>query len=200
MAHQAQHGDMSPSPEPADSTVLLVTPEAWPYIFGTPRHTKLQAWLRDHDIDPKGVSVQEAPRIVTEPDGTQTIEYSEFLVNAEGHRYVDPDHLAEVAKAVRRVPLRTPPPEPKRSDITTLALLSAIDDHRTRREQTGAAPWELPGAWWTLCAVYPEKVVTAAYAREEDSGHLDCGVSLRTAWLTDKGQAELAKLKEGPGA
>ncbi|MFW3477427.1 hypothetical protein [Streptomyces microflavus] len=54
-----------------------------------------------------------------------------------------------------------------------------------------------PGAWWTLCTVYPENVVNAAYAREDDRGHLDCGVSLRTSWLTDKGAACLAALQGG---
>ena len=190
---------MTPSPEPANPTVLLVTPEAWPYICGTPRHAKLQTWLCEHDVEPKGVSVHDPISIATDPDGAQVIEYSEFLVDADGHRYLDPDRPNEPARAVRHAPLRTPPPEPKRADITTLALLSAIDDHRTRREQSGPAPRELPGAWWTLCTVYPEKVVTAAYNREDDRGHLECGVSLRTSWLTDKGQAELARLKEGPG-
>ncbi|MFG2677000.1 hypothetical protein [Streptomyces sp. NPDC048445] len=188
---------MLPSPEPAAPPVLLVTPETWPYICGTPRDAKLQAWLREHGIEPKGVSVQDPTSIITEPDGTQLIEYTEFLVNTDGHRYLDPNRPNEAAKVVRHAPLRTPPPEPKRSDITTLALLRAIDDHRTRPVPPGKRRWELPGAWWTLCAVYPEKVVTAAYIREDDRGHLDCGVSLRTSWLTDKGDAKLTDLKAG---
>ncbi|MCX4606796.1 hypothetical protein OG402_40945 [Streptomyces anulatus] len=188
---------MSPSPEPAESQVLLVTPETWPYLRGTPRDAKLQAWLSEHGIEPKGVSVQDPVSIVTEPDGTQLIEYAEFLVNADGRRYIDPDQPNWPAKAVRRVPLRTAPPSPKRADITTRALLQAIHDHRGRPVTPGTYRGALLGAWWTLCIVYPEKVVTAAYEREDDRGHLECGVSLRTSWLTDKGAARLAELQGG---
>lgn len=188
---------MSPSPEPAGSQALLVTPETWPYLCGTPRDAKLQAWLREHAIDPKGVSVHEPISVITDPDGTQMIEYAEFLVNADGRRYADPSDPTEVAREILRIPLRTPPPPPKRSDITTLALLQAIHDHRTRPVPPGKYRWEMPGAWWTLCTVYPEKVVTAAYEREDDRGYLDCGVSLRTSWLTDKGAARLAALQGG---
>lgn len=184
---------------PEQEETLLSTPQTWSYICGTPRHAKLQDWLRTHDIDPKNVPIHDPVSVITDPDGAQVIQYSEFLRDADGRRYVDPARHNEAATVMRHVPLRTPPPRPKRSDITTRALLQAIHDHATRPVPPGKYRWELPGAWWTLCTVYPEKVVTAAYIREDDRGHLDCGVSLRTSWLTDKGHAELARLKEGPG-
>ncbi|MEU1327199.1 hypothetical protein [Streptomyces microflavus] len=187
---------MTATPETADTRVLLATPETWPYLLGTPRNTKLQAWVREHGIDPKDVALDPIS-IVTDPDGTQLIEYTEFLRNADGHRYVDPDQPNQAAKAVRHVPLRTAPPAPKRADITTLALLQAIHDHRGRPVTPGDYRGALLGAWWTLCTVYPENVVNAAYVREDDRGHLDCGVSLRTSWLTDKGAARLAELQGG---
>ncbi|WP_037825072.1 MULTISPECIES: hypothetical protein [unclassified Streptomyces] len=188
---------MTPAPEPADIQALLATPETWPYLLGAPRNAKLQAWVREHGIDPSNVALDPIS-IVTTVDGTQLIEYTEFLRNGEGHRYVDPDNPTEAATEIRRVPLNAPPPRPKRADITTLALLQAIHDHRTRPVPPGKYRWEIPGAWWTLCTVYPEKVVTAAYEREDDRGHLECGVSLRTSWLTDKGRARLVELRGAP--
>ncbi|WP_093803972.1 hypothetical protein [Streptomyces sp. Wb2n-11] len=177
------------------TTELLVTPETWPYIAGTPRHKALNAWLADNGIDPADVSVDEPLSIITTPDGTQAIHHTVHLRNATGHRYVTPESPNQPASEARSTPLKTRPPQPKRSDITTLALLTAIDDHATREVPLGKYRWELPGAWWILGTAYPEKVVTAAYIREDDRGHLECGVSLRTSWLTDKGHAKLAELR-----
>lgn len=39
----------------------------------------------------------------------------------------------------------------------------------------------------------PLKVVWAAMRREEDAGHIDCGVNLRGGWLTEKGKQTLSK-------
>lgn len=206
---------MSPSPRSSESnlvahatepapgpTVLarvpLVTPDTWPYLCGTPRHTKIMEWLRKHGIDPAYVSSGDPLSVATSSDGTQLIEYTQYLVTAEGHRYLDPKDRTIAAKETRLTPARTPPPRPKRADITTHVLLQAIHDHATRPVPPGKYRWEIPGAWWALCTVYPEKVVTAAYMREDDCGHLECGVSLRTSWLTDKGTARLAELGSVP--
>lgn len=188
---------------------LLVTPAAWPYICGTPRHQALQLWLTDHDIDPNSVSVHDPVSIVTAPDGSQTIHYTAFLTNASGHRYIDPSTPNEAAREKCTAPLRTPPPAPKHSDITTLALLAAIDDHQKAFDaSTGWARIELPTPWRTLCTVYPEKVVDAAYAREADCGHLDYGTCACLTKcdlcrsngvptrLTVEGLARLTELKE----
>lgn len=40
------------------------------------------------------------------------------------------------------------------------------------------------------------KQVYRAMEKAEDNGWVDCGVSLRTGWITDKGRAELARLEE----
>lgn len=184
--------------DPSPARTNLVTPETWPYLRGTPRDTKLQAWLREHEIEPNGVSVHDPVSILTEADGTQLIEYTVFLLTADGHRYVDPNDRTRAASETRRTALRTSPPRPKRADITTLALLQAIHDHRSRPIPPGKHSWDVPGPWWTLCTVYPENVVNAAYIREDDRGHLECGVSLRTSWLTDKGRARLVELRGAP--
>jgi hypothetical protein len=44
-------------------------------------------------------------------------------------------------------------------------------------------------------ATYPPKVVMAKMGRFFADGWLDYGVSLRTAWLTDAGRAELDRLR-----
>ena len=41
----------------------------------------------------------------------------------------------------------------------------------------------------------PEKVCYRAMERAEDRGYLDCGVSLRSGWITEKG-IELLNIKE----
>ena len=142
--------------------------------------------------------MQDPTRIVTDLAGAQVIKYTEFLVDADGRRYIDPDQPNQPAKAVRHVPLRTAPPPSKRADIATRALLQAIHDHRGRPVTPGTYRGALRGAWWVLCTVYPEKVVTAAYVREDGRGYLECGVSLRTSWLTDEGRARLVKLRGAP--
>ncbi|MET9055240.1 hypothetical protein ABZW50_29245 [Streptomyces bacillaris] len=188
-----------PAPQPTiTSRVSLVTPETWPYICGTPRDAKLQTWLREHGIEPAHVSSDDPVSLVTRSDGTRLIEYTQYLVTAAGHRYLDPKDDTVAAKETRLALVQAPPPRAKRADITTHALLQAIHDHRTRPVPPGKYRWEIPGAWWALCTVYPEKVVTAAYVREDDRGHLECGVSLRTSWLTEKGATRLEELQGEP--
>ena len=68
----------------------------------------------------------------------------------------------------------------KRSDITERKILEVcarpFDDRfpldETLMRETGA----------------PLKVVWSALEREYDKGNIDCGTSLRGAWLTPKGQ------------
>ena len=73
----------------------------------------------------------------------------------------------------------------KRKDISTLIVLEAAKNH------AGMMTWEcikeITGA--------PEKIIYAAMQREDDRGYLEWGVSLRTAWLTDKGKAKLEELR-----
>lgn len=73
----------------------------------------------------------------------------------------------------------------QRKMIDTKMVLSACNKFHTNRDSR--PPLEIimedTGA--------PEKIVWAALEREEKRGHLDCGVSLRTAWLTHKGKVKL---------
>lgn len=75
----------------------------------------------------------------------------------------------------------------KRSDISTLTVLSAaLTAHSTNQAMT----WE-----YILWATdYPLKIIYAAIEREVNAGYLDYGVSMRTAFLTDKGKDKLKKL------
>ena len=41
----------------------------------------------------------------------------------------------------------------------------------------------------------PSKLVYAALEKAEDKGFLECGTSIRTAWLTERGLGELRKLR-----
>ncbi|MYV56517.1 hypothetical protein [Streptomyces sp. SID3212] len=63
---------------------------------------------------------------------------------------------------------------PKRSDLTTVALLTAVQRHGFN-------------AWETLAAAYPPKLVQAAIQRDIKAGHLEYGVSLERPWLTPQG-------------
>lgn len=73
-------------------------------------------------------------------------------------------------------------------DIDTKTVLLACHDFHS--DFDFRAPWKIimeeTGA--------PEKVVYSAMEREEKRGYLECGVSLRTAWLTDEGMTMLSQL------
>lgn len=77
----------------------------------------------------------------------------------------------------------------KRSDISTLTVLSAaLNAHRIKG--SGKMTWEYileeTGA--------PLKIIYAAMDREDRAGYLEWGVSLRTAWLSEKGKDKLLEL------
>jgi hypothetical protein len=72
-------------------------------------------------------------------------------------------------------------------DVSDLQVLQAVVD--SQADQQGPWPYELLMARTGQC----EKVCYRAMERAYDRGLLECGVSLRTAWLTDKGKAFLAK-------
>jgi hypothetical protein len=46
------------------------------------------------------------------------------------------------------------------------------------------------------CARYSEKAINAKFEELISRGYMECGVSARTAWLTDKGLAALNAGKE----
>jgi hypothetical protein len=80
---------------------------------------------------------------------------------------------------------RIPNRRPKRADLSTIEVLSAIAICRTDHGNY---------AWEYLCRRYPPKVVWAALDREDRRGHINWGVSMRRPWLEGKGEQALRKL------
>jgi hypothetical protein len=79
----------------------------------------------------------------------------------------------------------------KRSDITDVQVVQAalaLHAEPSHRDAPfiDARLMEATGA--------PIKVVYAAMERAESRGLIECGVSLRTAWVTDEGRALLEAL------
>ena len=66
----------------------------------------------------------------------------------------------------------------KRSDISDYEILSCIKEQKDTPDVI-------------LGKKYPFKVIMAKMEQLENRGYLDCGVSLRTAWLTNKGKEYL---------
>lgn len=75
----------------------------------------------------------------------------------------------------------------KMSDITDLMVVKAVAAWLADRD--GPFPYEQLSAETGA----PEKVCYRACERADGRGYLDYGVSLRTAWLTDKGKELLAR-------
>ncbi|MFF1298196.1 MULTISPECIES: hypothetical protein [unclassified Streptomyces] len=184
---------MDDANSPAVET-LLCTPNAWPYLIGTPRQAKLAAWLDSHGINHADISVNRNVAFVRTPDG-MVIDYWMLLRNDVGSKYADPENPGEPAMEHRLTPCLSPPPTPKRSDLPTRAVLQCIADRTTLRD---AVPLmeaiNIPKAWDVLCEVYPEKVVAAAYERENDRDLLDYGVNITGSFLTAEGAARLIEL------
>jgi len=77
-----------------------------------------------------------------------------------------------------------------RKNIMDKQVCEAVRDYQADYAKHGAVtswPYELLSARTGEC----EKVCCAAMERAESRGYLEYGVSLRTAWLTDKGKALL---------
>jgi hypothetical protein len=185
-----------PSADPPPETLLL-SGSTWRYILGTPRHTKLNAWLTANGIDPADTPVVTDLKVVHAPDGP-VIDHHVLLRNAAGHLYFDAS-AGEAAMEHRITPCTVLPPRPRRSDIPTRALLQCIADRTAlRRSVPLLDSLKIPRAWDILCTIHPEKVVGAAFDREEDRGYLDCGVNITYAFLTPEGEARLAELGGQP--
>jgi hypothetical protein len=78
----------------------------------------------------------------------------------------------------------------KRSDVSEFLLLQACEWFHD-----GTVEWT-PDE--TLVEWYPSKVILARMEQLQDQGLLEVGVSLRTAWLSDKGKKRLEELSRGP--
>lgn len=78
-------------------------------------------------------------------------------------------------------------------DITDLQIVRAVQAFRDRDLEL---PW--PYEALSMETGQPEKVCYRAMERAERRGYLECGVSLRTAWLTEKGAALLRASAHDP--
>lgn len=74
-------------------------------------------------------------------------------------------------------------------DIPTALILAAA-----RAFHEGQGP-NIEKAIFLSFPYCPPKVARAAIDREYKRGLLECGVSDRTGWLTDKGRARLAEIE-----
>lgn len=81
---------------------------------------------------------------------------------------------------------------PTAADIPDRVLLEAVRafHDRTRGRSEMRTPDEALADRW------PAKVVLAKMRKLADKGYIDCGVSLRTAWLEPKGAELLDGIKE----
>lgn len=70
--------------------------------------------------------------------------------------------------------------------LTTKQVLEAIQEYQ--QQSSDGLDAEFP--YLTLAKKYniPEKVAYYACVKAEKKGYTECGVSLRTAWLTEKGK------------
>lgn len=75
------------------------------------------------------------------------------------------------------------------SDLEILEAVQAFNEANRRDWRTSVTP-EV-----ALAGKYPEKLILRKMEVLDQRGFLDYGVSLRTAWLTDRGKAYLAKLQ-----
>lgn len=77
-------------------------------------------------------------------------------------------------------------------DVSDLQVVQAHAKYHA--EPLGRWPYELLAEWTGQV----EKVCFRAMERASDRGLLEYGVSLRTAWLTQKGKALLASVGKPP--
>lgn len=69
-------------------------------------------------------------------------------------------------------------------DITDSQVCLAFKQYSTHGAREGKYPYHYLMEWTKEC----EKVCVRAMERAENRGYVDCGVSLRTGWLTEKGK------------
>lgn len=70
----------------------------------------------------------------------------------------------------------------KRSDISDLEVCKAVAEYQEKRGE-GEFPYEALAKKFG-CS---EKLAYRACERADDNGLIECGVSLRTGWLSEKG-------------
>lgn len=77
-------------------------------------------------------------------------------------------------------------------DITDKQVCEAYAEAARQRGDNWDKPYEMPYEILERVTVQPFKVCYRAMERAEERGLIDCGVSLRTGWLTDKGKSLLS--------
>ncbi|WP_057766707.1 hypothetical protein [Cytobacillus praedii] len=75
-----------------------------------------------------------------------------------------------------------------RKDVPTILVLKAYEEYQKHRNEF---PYEILSKW----TGEPEKVCYSAMERDRAKGYIECGVSLRTGWLTEEGKEFLSKYK-----
>lgn len=75
-----------------------------------------------------------------------------------------------------------------RKDVPTILVLKAYEEYQKYRNEF---PYEILSKW----TGQPEKVCYRAMERDCAKGYIECGVSLRTGWLTEEGKEFLLKYK-----
>lgn len=79
----------------------------------------------------------------------------------------------------------------KRADISDRDVCRATEAFSVRAFGPCVFIDEILAKYFDGC---PPKVIWSAMERAEDHGLLDCGTSIRTAWLSEKGKALLGTL------
>jgi hypothetical protein len=79
------------------------------------------------------------------------------------------------------------------SDLDVCRAVAASKAYLEARGENGPGPIRFADSFIMEWTGVPEKVAHAAMERAYDHGLIECGVSIRSGWLTDKGVAMLAK-------
>jgi hypothetical protein len=66
-------------------------------------------WFTALGVDPNVVPIDTDMTINTEPDGTRTLHYEAFVINADGHKVIN-QQGTDCLTERRSVPLTTEPP------------------------------------------------------------------------------------------
>lgn len=66
---------------------------------GEAQRQELASWMRANDVSPKSIPVYSEFSITTGADGTRTIHYTAYVLDADGHITLDADRHARTEKA-----------------------------------------------------------------------------------------------------
>lgn len=75
-----------------------------------------------------------------------------------------------------------------RKDVSELEILRAVAKYRQN-------PLKNDTPDISLSSKYPVKLIMAKMGQLDRGGYIECGVTQRTAWLTEKGKSRLKQLE-----